>query len=208
MRIEIEVMTDNLPYEELFDVMLAAFEERRQQGLNFQCLGFNLDDFIDEESGKSVSIARDCDMNDKVVGFQNVWVEDDHAVSGLIAIHPNYKRKGIGSMLFQKTQEFAKKNGISFLTAGTAVDAKSSVKWHLRNGFRIVELASWPNTNYYSYNFRKQLVYDAKWSNPLFCKIHYWLSALKCKLMYLPDGKYRFPGVMNMIAKVYGLVFK
>ena len=180
--------------------------------MNFICSSFT-PEYLEKLSEHSIIlVALDKDQNDALAGAAVLRImHDDRGTWGYftdMGIKPSFKRCGIGSKLEAQRVAVAKENGCSFVMSDTAIGAKSSVKWHLRNGFRIVELLSWPNTNYYSYNFRKQLVPDAKWSNSLFCKIHYWLSALKCKLMYLPDGKYRFPGVMNMIAKVHGLVFR
>ena len=77
------------------------------------------------------------------------------------------------------------------MLASTAIDAKSSVNWHKKNGFRIIELQSSPSTNYYSYIFRKQLVHDPKWSNPVYCKLQYWKSAIRCRMYKLANGEDR-----------------
>ena len=192
MNIEIESITHDHPIEEMFDVLKSAFEEHRQQGIYFSCMSFNLDDFKKEEASTStVIVARDTSKN-KIVGFQNVWVSrGGRAVGGLIAVHSCYKRSGVGSMLFKKTQEYAIDKDASYILSNTAVGAKSSINWHLKNGFKIVGLKSWSDTNYYTYVFRKQLVYHPLWSNSLYCQVHYWLSALKCRLCFRENGEQR-----------------
>lgn len=212
MNIEIRQKGEDTSWDELAQLYHEAFQERLDQGLNFICSSFT-PDFLKQHCANSiVVVAIDKDNNDALTGAAIIEIKHDKKGTwGYLTdmgISPNYKRCGIGSKLEEKRIAIAKANNCTFVMSDTAVPAKSSVNWHLKNGFKIVELMSWPNTNYYSYNFRKQLVYDPKWSNSLFCKIHYWLSALKCKLMFLPDGKYRSPGMMNIISKVHRLVYK
>jgi GNAT superfamily N-acetyltransferase len=212
MNIEIRQKGNETSWEELTKLYHEAFQERLDQGMNFICSSFTPEYLEQLSAGSIILVALDKDNNDALAGAAIIEIKHDKKGTwGYLTdmgISPDYKRCGIGSKLEEKRIAIAKANNCSFVMSDTAVPAKSSVKWHLKNGFKIVELMSWPNTNYYSYNFRKQLVPHPLWSNSLFCKIHYWLSALKCKLMYHPDGKYRFPGVMNLIAKVHGLVFK
>lgn len=179
---------ENVPYEELFQVMKEAFKERFEQGLDFTCLSWSFEEFISKLRNDTILIAKNVD--DKIIGFERLYFEDDFVHCGLIAVLPNYKRKGIGSLLFKTAEQLVLSRNCKYMLADTAVDAKSSVKWHLRNGFNIVGIDSGPNTNYYSYLFRKQLVHDSKWSNPLYSYFHFLLSALKCRLCYDRCGNY------------------
>ena len=188
--VKIEVLTRDFPYQEIYDVMKAGFKEREEQGLNFSCLSYSLDDLIKGLEDTVVLLAKDNDTN-KILGFQRLFFIQNYMAGGLIAILPEYKREGIGSLLFNKSQEIAIEKGCDHLVATTSVKAVSSVNWHKKNGYRIIELQSFPSTNYYSYIFRKQLVHNPKWSNPVYCKLHYWKSAIQCRMYHLENGEDR-----------------
>lgn len=211
MNIEIHQKGEETSWEELANLLHDAFQERLDQGLHFSCSYLTPDDFEHISADAVVLVAIDKD-NDRLVGTSSVVIhpnaKGNWAYFQNTAVHPDYKHRGVGSKLEERRTEVARENGCQYVLGDTATRAKSSINMRKKYGFRIVGLKSWPNTNYYSYVFRKQLVPHPLWSNSLFCKIHYWLSALKCKLMYHPDGKFRFPGVMNLIAKVHGLVFR
>lgn len=178
---------DEVPFEELYLIMKEAFKERSEQGLDFTCLSWSFEEFVSKLRNDTILIAQNVD--DRIIGFERLYFEDDFVHCGLIAVLPNFKRKGIGSLLIKTAEQLVLSRNCEYMLADTAVDAKSSVKWHLRNGFNIVGIDSGPNTNYYSYLFRKQLVFHPFWSNSLFCKIHYLFSVMKCRACYHADGK-------------------
>lgn len=187
--IKIEVLEKDIPYEELLPVVHDAFKERLEQGLNFVCATFTLDEFIENMKGMSAIVARQVEENvNRIVGFQKFIILNQCFDTGIIAVLSEFKRQGIGSMIYEKSQELGLARGCKYMVADTAAGAESSVKWHLKNGYKIVGLDSYPSTNYYSYLFRKQLVYHPLWSNSLYCKIHYLLSALRCRLRFHADG--------------------
>ena len=189
---------EDTPYEELFHVMKEAFKERSEQGLNFVCLSWSLDDFISKLKNNTILIARDTENDDKIIGFERLVFNNDFVALGIIAILPDYKRGGVGMLLFNTAEQIVKSANYNYMAADTAVGAKSSVKWHLKNGFKKYELRSYKSTNYYSYIFRKQLVYHPKWSNPIYCKLHYWKSAIKCRMYTLANGEDRKSKWLNL----------
>lgn len=182
---------EDTPYEELFHVMKEAFKERAEQGLNFVCLSWSLDDFISKLRNNTILIARDTENNDKIIGFERLVFNDDYLDVGITAILPEYKRKGVGSLLYKTGEQIVKSCNYNYIAADTAVGAKSAVKWHIKNGFRKYELRSFKSTNYYSIIFRKQLVPDHKWRFRVHCKLHYWKSAIKCRMYTLANGQPR-----------------
>lgn len=184
------VKGDDIPFDALYPIMKDAFQERADQGLNFGCLSSSFDEFKTRLNKFTFLIARDADKNDKIIGFEKLDFVDDRLTCGLIAISPEYKRQGVGRLLFNTAEQLAKTNNCSYLLADTAVGAKSSVNWHKKNGFKIVGMKSWYNTNYYSYIFRKQLKYHALWSNNLYCMIRRLLSTIECKAKYKANGSY------------------
>jgi len=193
MNIEIRQKDDNTSWEELANLFHEAFQERLDQGLHFICSDFT-PDYLKRQSANDIILLAFDTENETLAGAAFVRIlhnkNDTWGYLSNMAIKPNYKRKGIGSKLESKRIEIAKSNGCSYVLADTAVGAKSSVDWHLKNGFRIIQMISWSNTNYYSYNFRKQLKPHPLWSNSCFCRIHFWLSALRCKLLHRENGEY------------------
>lgn len=195
---------EDTPYEELFHVMKEAFKERAEQGLNFVCLSWSLDDFISKLRNNTILIARDTENNDKIIGFERLVFNNDFAAEGITAILPEYKRKGVGRLLYKAGEQIVKSCNYNYIAADTAVGAKSAVKWHIKNGFRKYELRSFKSTNYYSIIFRKQLVHDSKWSNPVYCKLHYWKSAIRCRMFTLPNGEDRKSRWLDFYLKLRG----
>lgn len=208
MNIEIRKKGEETSWEELAQLYHEAFQERLDQGMNFICSSFTPEYLEQHFNDAIILVALDKDQNDALAGVAVLRIiHNDRGTWGYftdMGIKPSYKRCGIGSKLEAQRVAVAKENGCSFVMSDTAANAKSSVNWHLRNGFRIVELVSWPNTNYYSYNFRKQLVPDAKWSNPLYCKIRFWWSALICRMKYQANGD--FTPFMKFYIKMRNLI--
>ena len=191
MNIEIHPKDENTSWEELTQLFHDSFQERLDQGLNFTCSSFTPETLERLGENNVILVAADKD-NGALAGTALIEiVKDKKGTWGYLsnmAISPEYKRCGIGSKLEDGRIAIAKANGCHFVISDTAVGATSSVKWHLKNGFRITRLHSFASTNYYSYIFRKQLVYHPLWSNSLFCKVHYLLSAMKCKMTFHADG--------------------
>ena len=75
----------------------------------------------------------------------------------LLAIAPENKRSGVGSLLLQHAEGFVLSRGGRFLRSDTGLSMSSSIKWHLKNGFYKVAFTSYPSTDYYSIVFRKDL---------------------------------------------------
>lgn len=207
MNIEIRQKDENTSWEELTQLFHEAFQERLDQGLHFTCSYFTPEDLERRSANNVVLVAID---KDKVALAGAAFVEikhDDNGTWGYLsnmAIKPNYKRCGIGSKLEEQRIAIAKANGCSYVISDTAVGATSSVKWHLKNGFRKYELFSFKSTNYYSYIFRKQLVPDSKWSNPIYCKLHFWKNAIQCRIYKLENGEYRKSKWLDLYLKLRG----
>lgn len=195
MNIEIRQKGEETTWEELAQLYHAAFQERLDQGMNFICSSFTPEYLEQLSSHAIILVALDKDKSDELAGAAILTIKHDGKETwGYftdMGISPSYKRCGIGSKLEKQRVEIAKANGCSFVVSDTAVGAKSSVQWHLKNGFIFYELLSWPNTNYYSYNFRKQLVPDPKWSNSVYCKLQYWKSAIRCRMCKHANGEHR-----------------
>ena len=182
----------NISYEQIVDLMHASFEERLQQGLNFTCSFMTVDQYKEKNSDAIIFVAID-EENGNLMGAAVVHIKRDekkvlHGYNEYMSVSPKAKRCGIGTMLEHAREEVCKKAGCDYMMCDTAVGAVSSVKYHLKNGYKIVGLRSFASTNYYSYLFRKQLIPSKFWSNSLFCKMVYIKSAVIERIKHKQDG--------------------
>jgi ribosomal protein S18 acetylase RimI-like enzyme len=162
MNIEIEeINKKKVPYEDVLDLIHSSYEERMRQGLYFTCSSMSVDEFKSRTKKSIVLVAVDKD-NSRLLGTGSIsFLTDKKGILyGYIeyaAVAPEFKRCGVGSKLLEKRLKIARDMGAKYVLSDTAVGAKSSIKYHKKNGFRIILLAHYPTTNYYSYIFRKDL---------------------------------------------------
>lgn len=192
MNIKICLKDENTTWDDLANLLHESFEERLQQGLHFSCSYLTAEDLKKRSANSIVLTAIDIDSGNLAGTVSFDFYSKNNccwAYHYNLAISPRYKRHGIATLLLDAGISIARERGCEYINSDTAVGAKSSVKWHKKNGFRIIGINSWAKGNYYSYIFRKQLVFDKKWSNPIYCRIHYYLSALKWRLGYKKNGE-------------------
>lgn len=181
----------NVSYEQIVDLMHASFEERLQQGLNFTCSSMTVEEYKNRNSDAIIYVAIDDEHN--LMGAAVVHVKRDkknilYGYNEYACVSPKAKRCGIGSMLLEARESACKRAGCDYMVSDTAVGAVSSVKYHLKNGYKIVGLRSFASTNYYSYLFRKQLTPSKFWNNSFLCKMVFVKSALIEKMKHKQDG--------------------
>jgi len=136
---------ESKPYARLLDVLHEAFRERLQENLNFGCATFNLEDLKRNTENAYVITVND---GQNLLGFVSLTIREKggihYGVHEFLSVSPKMKRKGIGSLLFNEVLLLAKKQNLMFISSTTSVKAISSVKWHLKNGFKIFRLLSYP----------------------------------------------------------------
>lgn len=186
---EINGTLDDTLYEILYSLMKNAFKEREDQGLIFKCTQFSFSEFKKDLDGKMLIIAKRKEGNEvKIVGFQKFIIEKDYIDTGLIAVSPGNKRLGIGSLIFLRLKKTAYENNCKYMIADTAINATSSVNWHIKNGYFRYKLRSYPSTNYYSVVFRLQIEKHWFWSCEILRGIYFYISTLLCHLYRKKDG--------------------
>lgn len=191
-------------YEDIADLLHLSFDEHIAEGLHFTCSSMTASTFREKTRDSIVLVAWN-PMDDSILGTMTVTVKKDNkqAVYGYLeylAISPDAKRLGLGTRLLQACTDCC--IGGKYLLSDTATEAKSSVNWHLKNGFKIVGLESYASTNYYSYLFRKQIISPSKWDNNLYVRFHYLLSYIRCKLLKKSDGR------RTVLGKVLSQLFR
>ena len=182
-KITILLRNDESVDQDLLDLVHLAFAERKKQGLNFTCINYTIDDIKKKAEGAWVFLAYD---ESKLVGciFFHVYPnKGNYGYIEVVSVHPDYKGMGIASLIFKEILNKANTLGVEYIGSDTAENAKSSVKWHQKNGFKIVRLQSSPKSNYYSYVFRNQLRTPSIWNSSLWANTHFFFSSLNCRLM-------------------------
>lgn len=203
--IQYDILSDNIPYEELFRLMKESFHEREEQGLDFTVIHSTYEDFKETLNDSHVVIAFEENPQTgerEYLGFQEMYFEGKKAVAGILAVSPKCKRTGIGSKIEEITEQFARDKGCVCMLSNTSEDATSSVNWHLKNNYFKRLIGSSHRTNYYTIFFRKQLKWHWFWSNTMLRTVYYNIFKFLYKLYRNKDGS--FTTVGKLLGKLVG----
>jgi len=78
------------------------------------------------------------DEDDDLVGFLCGFLSqtsDDEAYIHFVGVHPDYRKEGVGRMLYERFFETARAHGRNIVRCVTAPVNKTSIAFHLRMGF-------------------------------------------------------------------------
>ena len=188
-------------YETLEDILAlihSSFQERLDAGMNFCCSFWNIEDLKKILKDAVIWLVY---SEKSLCGISAIKVYNNKSTrSGkfeFTAISTNYKNRGLASILAEKKIKYLQEQHCEYILSDTSVHAKSSIKYHLKNGFKIVGLESWEHTNYYSYMFRLQLKPSVLYNSSIFVKLIYYRSFLKCHILRKSNGQ------PTLIGKVY-----
>lgn len=194
MKIDIITPIPKERYSEVLEVVLSSFRERKEAGLNFAACSFTLKD-IEKIAASHYSWAA-VSENGAIIGvvFRRINKSGKELIgyNYLMATQPEYKGLGVATAISSCADSFFKEKGCRYMLSDTSVKAFSSVKYHLKNGYLIVGLLSWPNTNYYSYLFRKDYETISWVRKNILYRLKYAKSYIKCKMYYNSDGSFTF----------------
>lgn len=185
-------------YQDVVQLLHASFDERLKQGLHFTCSYMSSETFQNRVKDGTVLVAFD-QCTGELLGTATVHIRKNnrgniYGYNEYLAILPKAKRTGLGTQLLNSRIQLVLNAGGRYIESDTAVGAKSSLKWHLKNGFQIVGVESFKSTNYYSYLFRKQLCHPSVWDCRLIAKISYAISYVKTHLLKKQNGEYTLLG--------------
>ncbi len=182
-------------YADITELLHKAFEERLSQGIIMSASKMSIRDVQEKVQSRIVLLAYRQTTNELIGTAMTQFRLDENGIlfgdEEYKGIHPDYKRQGVGSLLEQALQDIAIEAGASYLICTTALQAKSSIRYHLSNGFFKWCMISFPDTSYYSIVFRKQLVSHKKWDNVFYRNLHYFLSSCHTVLTKRKDGTFR-----------------
>lgn len=173
-----------ISYSQIIELMHESFQERLNQGLHYSCSTMDVEQYKEKTKNGKIFVAID-DISGNLAGTTTLNLVDDlsgrHGYMEFVAISSNYKHCGIGSMLVDRMRKFGFQEGCDFILSDTSTQAISALKFHLKNGFKIIGLESYRSTNYWSYVFRMQLTPSFLWNSSTFLKMHYWFSYIFIK---------------------------
>lgn len=110
----------------------------------------------------------------------------------LLAVTSSVQREGIASKMLDFEVDCIRKSGYRYVREVTATTAEWSVRWHLKNGYRIIGYYHSPNDNFTNYVFRKQLVPSILWGptlGPLTARMSFAASWLVNHFLKHSDGR-------------------
>ena len=126
----------NMPDNMLLRLLHSAFEERVEQGINFGCATYTMEEYKNETKNAYLFVAYD---DETPIGSITIKVKKKinfcYGSQKYVATVNGSKRKGIGTLLSNTVLKFAKDNNYLFVVSATATNAESSVNWHKKNGY-------------------------------------------------------------------------
>jgi ribosomal-protein-alanine N-acetyltransferase len=75
--------------------------------------------------------------SDRVVGYVGFWLIADEAHISTLAVHPNYRRRGVGARLLRAALERASGLGAEIATLEVRVSNQVAVTMYQGSGFRV-----------------------------------------------------------------------
>jgi GNAT superfamily N-acetyltransferase len=185
---------EELPYAEILHLLHLSFNEYLKQGIVFTVSNFTIDSLKTKLVGATIVMLY---HDSKLVGFSALYQRTRHnkkyAEGELVAVDPNYRRKGIAKLMLEKRVEIAKSHGCLWMEEDTSVYAKQSIDWHLKTGYQIVGLESYSSSAYYSYIFR--YYFDGK-KHKIANTISYTISYIITKFCKCEDGSLTKFGIL------------
>ena len=193
--------------EELYKLEQAAFQQWTDAGLYTPVSNTSVERLQRYIADKAVFIAQD-KATGELLGMHTLKLNKrkGRADGANLAVSPKVQHEGIASRMLEVEAQRLRKNGYRYIVESTAIPATWSVKWHLKNGYRIVGYSRSERNNYASYIFRKQIATDVRhhptdllWTRPLApltAKLRYCLSWLATNICKSKSGKLNWIGRM------------
>lgn len=173
------------PYNELASLLNRAFEERKEEGINFSYATYTVED-LKKHIGEGYYLVSY--EEGKVVGMVSLLQKERYGIKysthECLAVDPTYKNKGVASKLFLRFLELARDVNIDFIISTTAEKAYSSIRYHHKNGFKTFLFVSFPSTAYYSYCFIYPIRKFKFLKYSIFNKPIFWMSYFITKIFY------------------------
>jgi GNAT superfamily N-acetyltransferase len=87
-----------------------------------------------------------------------IYKEKDVVLFGKFAVEPEYQNMGLGSILMNFIEDYAKQNGKKKIILDTSEKAGHLIKYYEKRGYKYVQHWQWPDVNYRSVVLGKYLI--------------------------------------------------
>ena len=189
----------NVTDEALYALDQISHKMWREHGLSAPWMHKTFEEFQQAIQGVTMFVALDAETGE-LLGMHSFRIHHKQkwCYGFRLAISPSAQREGIASQMLEYEAERIKQTGYRYLKGVTATTADWSVRWHLKNGYRIIGYYHAPNNNFANYVFRKQLVPSLLWDSSLFCRCCYLASYAITKLTKDSNGH---PNLVGRVLK-------
>ncbi|APR83653.1 acetyltransferase [Minicystis rosea] len=104
-------------------------------------------------------LARVVESDNTMVGFLFGFICPDAAVGyvHLVGIHPDYRRRGVGKVLYASFEEDCRREGVRDLKAITTLGNEASVRFHQALGWTMTETEDYAGPGRMRIVFRRSL---------------------------------------------------
>lgn len=166
--------------EAIYNFVMQSFQQWKDNGLDASFLNYSLDLLKKTIQHAVVFVAIDAETGE-LLGTHTFTKnrKKKYVFGNWLAVSPKAKHTGIATEMLQYEVERIRNAGYNYIIGKTGVPAVWSVKWHLKNGYRIIGYERSPSNNHYTYVFRKQLTPSLFWSAPLApitAHLHFFVS--------------------------------
>ena len=149
--------------EKLYVLFQQSFQQWRDLDITAPFINKTFEEFKEVVENANVFVALDVETQE-LLGMHCFLFrkKDGQAFGFFLAVSPKAKHEGIASRMLAHEVTIFRKHGYRYMQGTTNAAATWSVRWHLKNGYRIVGYSRGSGKNYPSYTFRKQIAYDLR----------------------------------------------
>ena len=218
--------------EELYKLFLLSFQQWRDSSIDAPFMYHTFEEFQGYIKQAVIFLAVSSSLTsplreegkaattNEVVGMHCFYCyKKKHYASGFyLAISPEVKHQGIASRLLAYEKEQFQARGYRSLRGTTSVPAIWSVRWHLKNGYRIIGYGKGCSPYSDSYSFRLQLApfswrHPSTWLwnkplAPITARCCYLASYATTRLTHHRNGQLNWIGRVGRQLMVHGSLFE
>ena len=149
--------------EKLYELFQQSFQQWRDLDITAPFINKSFEEFKEVVENANVFVALDAETQE-LLGMHCFLFrkKDGQAFGFFLAVSPKAKHEGIASRMLAHEVTIFRKHGYRYMQGTTNAAATWSVRWHLKNGYRIVGYSRSVNSNSPSCTFRKQIAYDLR----------------------------------------------
>ena len=185
--------------EALYKLAKESYRIWETHGLKASWMSKSLEEFCQYIPKQTMFVAVD-DKTGELLGMHcfRPYSRQGYCYGFCLAVAPSALREGVATRMLAHETAFIRQKGYRYIRGVTATTADWSVRWHLKNGYRIVGYYHSPKDNFANYVFRKQLYFDLRhhpsdllWMPllaPLTARLRFAATYLATRLCKRSDG--------------------